>query len=152
MAAATTPAASDAAPAVYPAPGPPAELATVMRLIAAGYQHAAHLLHRDATTLVPCEVMESLAVTDAELHTTASARRTRYATRPPTEAGRQAKAKLRTGRDVESGQAGQGIDGAHSTKALLPALAEAVDDRRAARAPLRPGPGCIRHGPAAASR
>ncbi len=117
-----------------------------MRLIAAGYQHVAHLLHRDVKALVPCEVMESLAVTDAELHATARDWRTRYATRPPTGAGRQAKAKLRTGKVVESGQAGQGIDGAHSTKALLAALAEAGDGRRAARAPLRPGPGCIRHG------
>jgi hypothetical protein len=64
--------------------------------------------------------MESLAGTDAELHATARARRTRYATRPPTGAERQAKAKLRTGKDVESGQAGQGIDGAHTTKAYYP--------------------------------
>ena len=42
-----------------------------MRLIAADCQHAAHLLHRDVKTLVPCEVMESLADTGAELRATA---------------------------------------------------------------------------------
>jgi hypothetical protein len=130
--------------------GRPAELATAMRLIAVGnrsndaclharqyleralgaspdrpltaadYLNAAYLLHREPGTLALGEVMESLASADAELQATARAWHARYATRPPTEAERQAEAKLRTGEVTESGQAGQGIDGAHYTRAYYP--------------------------------
>jgi hypothetical protein len=89
-----------------------------MRLIAADYQHAAHLLHRDVKPLVPCEVMESLAGTDAELHAMARAWRTRYATRPATEAGApgRGQAPHRRGRRERPGRAG------HRRRALYEGL------------------------------
>jgi len=128
----------------------PGELATVMRLIAAGgrsnddclharqylervlgasperpftagdYQHAARLLHRDAGSLALGDVMEALADTDGELRAAVAVWQARYAARPETQPERQAAAQLRAGDVKESGQAARGLDGAWYTRAWYP--------------------------------
>ena len=127
----------------------PDKLATAMRLIAAGsrsndaclharqflehalgaaeqrpltsadYWHAANLLDGDGHAALGT-VMESLAWVDGELHAAAPAWHSRYATRPQTQPERAAEERIRSGDVVESGHAGQGIDGAHYARAYYP--------------------------------
>ena len=128
----------------------PDQLATAMRLIAAGgrsndsalharqfleqalsaggmgplasadYRSAAALLHRDQHSLALGDVMEALADAGAELRATVPAWHARYAARPETQLERQAAAQLRTGEVKESGQAARGLDGAWYTRAWYP--------------------------------
>jgi hypothetical protein len=129
--------------------GSPQEIATAMRLIAAGgrsndaclharqflehalgaagqrpltgadYRHAANLL--DGGGHAPLgTVMESLAWVDGELHAAAPAWHGRYAARPQTQPERAAENQIRHGDVVESGHAGQGTDGAHYARAYYP--------------------------------
>ena len=88
-------------------------------LTSADYQHAANLLESDGHAALGT-VMESLAWVDGELHAAAPAWQHRYATRPQTQPERVAEEQIRTGHVVESGHAGQGIDGAHYARAYYP--------------------------------
>lgn len=127
----------------------PDKLATAMRLIAAGhrsndaclharqflehalgaanqrpltgadYRHAANLLDDDGHAAFGT-VMDSLASVDGELHAAAPAWHARYAARPQTQPERAAAEQIRNGHVVESGHAGQGIDGAHYARAYYP--------------------------------
>ena len=125
------------------------ELATAMRLIAAGgrsndaclharqflehalgaasgepftvadYRLAANLLHGQGS-LALGDVLESIADTDAELRAATPSWTSRYARRPPTAEERRAEAQIRAREVVESGQAEHGVDGAWYTRAYYP--------------------------------
>jgi hypothetical protein len=88
-------------------------------LTSADYRHAADLLDGDGHAALST-VMESLAGVDGELHAAAPAWQHRYAARPQTQPERAAADQIRTGDVIESGHAGQGIDGAHYARAYYP--------------------------------
>lgn len=127
----------------------PGELATAMRLIAAGDRsndaclHARQFLehahgagrgyplaspdYRQAAALLDGRaeagagaVMEALASVDGELRGAAPAWEGRYAARPQTRPERIAADQVRNGEVRESGHAVQGTDGAHYTRAWYP--------------------------------
>jgi hypothetical protein len=67
-----------------------------------------------------CDVLESIADTDAELRAAAQFWAKRYERRPPTAEERRAEAQLHAREVVESGSAARGIDGAWYTRAYYP--------------------------------
>jgi hypothetical protein len=99
-------------PALGAAPG--------RQLSARDYLTAAALLHRSQAGLAAGDVMQDLAATDGELRAAAPAWLGRYAARPLTQPERAAAEQVRNGDVVESGYAGQGIDGAHYSRAYYP--------------------------------
>jgi len=89
-------------------------------LTAADYLAAAALLHRSQASLVVGDVMEALAGVDGELRAAAPAWLGRYAGRPLTQPERAAAEQISNGDLVESGHAGLGIDGASYACAYYP--------------------------------
>jgi hypothetical protein len=126
-----------------------AEVATAMRLIAAGgrsndsclharqfleqalgdsqrspltgtdYQRAASLLDGSGKTQLGA-AMDALGSVSWELQAATPAWHNRYAARPQTQPERIAADQIRNGDVVESGHAGPGIDGAHYSRAYYP--------------------------------
>jgi hypothetical protein len=88
-------------------------------LTSADYRQAANLLDGDGHAAFGT-VMDSLAWVDGELQAAAPAWHARYTARPQTQHERAAAEQIRSGHVVESGHAGQGIDGAHYARAYYP--------------------------------